>query len=123
MATALKKKQTVEAAPVADDREALTAAIHREFAAKNALAAKQEAIARCRTNIDEAGQRLDRAHKAVPKARGQREAVLAGLKAEASGPLYGAPDADHEVGLQAAKAVKAALLGLRTSSAAPLPKV
>jgi chromosome segregation ATPase len=247
MPAALKKTQTVEAAPAPalDDRAGLTDAIYAEFAAKNAVAAKEAAVSRCRLNIDEAEQRLERAQKAIPKAKEtdaaraaaalsagrnisgashtqraeaaveeaehllevataarkkleadladlkddlaeasnqitvaikellkplarqlidrlsdarrrsaidmrvlselladdpratpqfvdelreskakkQRDAVLAELKAEDARPLYGATDADHELGLQAAKAVKAALIGLRTSSATPLPKI
>jgi hypothetical protein len=245
MPGAALKKKPVEAAPALDERGPLTDAIYAEFAAKNAVAAKEAAISRCRLGIDEAEQRLERAQKAIAKAketdavkaaaavsagrnmsgtshtqraeaaveeaehlvevataarrkleqdlstlkddlaeasnaitiaikellkplarqlidrlsdarrrsaidmrvlselladdpratpqfvdelreskaRKLRDAVLAELKAEAARPLYGATDADHELGLQAAKAVKAALIGLRTSAAAPLPKV
>jgi hypothetical protein len=90
-----------------------------------------DARRRCAVDVRILSELLDEDLRVAPfvdqmresNARMLREAVFADLKVEAARPLFGASDHDHELGLQASKEVKAALLALRSSSAAPLPKV
>jgi hypothetical protein len=79
MPAALKKKPAVvddksrlaaEAAPAADNpRARLLAAIHADFAARNAVEDKQKAIRAATDKISEAESRLHSAEKAIAKAK------------------------------------------------------
>jgi hypothetical protein len=57
------------------------------------------------------------------KASDARAAVFASIKPEAERLLYGASREDHELGLEIAKDVKAALIDMQRNAAATLPKV
>ena len=57
------------------------------------------------------------------KASDARAVVFASIKPEAERLLYGASREDHELALEIAKDVKAALIDMQRNAAATLPKV
>jgi hypothetical protein len=102
-AAALKKKQPdlrkVEAAPAMDDREALCAALAARFAAKDAVAAKLEALMRCRRGASDAEDTVERLEKAIAKAQ-EVDATRAAAAISAGRAVTGMPataKAEHAV--------------------------